>query len=248
MKAERIRERCELIADFKRGGELVYEVWKWHGLYFPLKPSRGDADPMVLGGVLKALQVEGHEDWAEALESKVLGSTHPDEYNILMTARRGEGDYLMEDLEGLGEFDKSGFRDVLIGKVEDVDRFLEELNSRGFPSLSRVVPIDQSFKFDPSDFEEKLADVIAPYAEEIEAGETYEVDFTRRGYKGKINTQEVEREAGSVIWKELEGRDIEPEVDLEDPDKTVVVETIGDLCLVGLVTRRMKDKYYLLKF
>ncbi|KXA93865.1 hypothetical protein AKJ65_05870 [candidate division MSBL1 archaeon SCGC-AAA259E19] len=47
--------------------------------------------------------------------------------NVLLTSRRGEEKYLLDDLENLGEFKGSEFRDVVIGWVEDKGSFLSEL-------------------------------------------------------------------------------------------------------------------------
>ncbi|KXB03291.1 hypothetical protein AKJ47_02550 [candidate division MSBL1 archaeon SCGC-AAA261G05] len=168
--------------------------------------------------------------------------------DVLMTAKRNEEEYLLEDLSGLGQFESSGFRDVIIGKVENKESFLDELNSGIFPSLSRVVPVDRTVRCSEENFEERLADAVRPYAERIENGDSFKVSFTRRGLSDKVSSREVERKLGSVVWRELEKQGREPEVDLEDPDKIVVIESLGKLFLVGFLSRETLEKYYAIDF
>lgn len=190
-------------------------------------------------GILKVLGV------LERIEPKVAEVGEP---NVILTARRREERYLLEDLEGLGKFEGSEFRDVVIGKVDDMEKFLNELNSKVFPSLSRVVPIERSLDYSEPDFKEKFPDYIGSYSHQIESGESFKVNFTRRGLKGKVNSQEIEREMGSVVWNELEKQGKEPKVDLEDPDKTIIIESLGNSFFIGMVSRETEEKYYALRF
>lgn len=174
-----------------------------------------------------------------------MASEEPD---VLLTSRRGEEKYLLDDLKNLGEFKSSEFRDVVVGSVEDKSTFLSELNSGAFPSMSRVVPIEKSLRWSGKDFEEELSRAIKPYATRIESGESFKINFTRRGLQDRISSQEIEKRMGSVIWEELEREGKEPKVDLEDPDKTIVIESLGKLFLLGFLTDEMKKKYYSINF
>ncbi|KXA93523.1 hypothetical protein AKJ66_01860 [candidate division MSBL1 archaeon SCGC-AAA259E22] len=168
--------------------------------------------------------------------------------NVLLTSRRGEEKYLLDDLENLGEFKTSEFRDVVIGWVEDKGSFLSELNSGTFPSMARVVPIEKTLEWSEESFEEDLSGAIRPYADRIETGESFKISFTRRGLQDRISSQEVEKRMGSAVCEELEREGKEPEVDLEDPDKTIVIESLGKLFLFGFLTREMEKEYYSLDF
>lgn len=191
-------------------------------------------------GVLKAVGVL--EEIDSKREEKVK------EPDVLLTARRNEENYLLKDLERLGNFESSGFRDVVIGEVENKEDFLEKLNSGSFPSLSKVVPVDRAFDFSSPGFEEVIENVVGGYAKDIEDGDSFKVNFTRRGLGEEISSQNMERNLGSVLWKELEDRGKKSEVDLEDPDKIIVIESLGELFLVGFLTREMLEKYYALDF
>jgi len=53
---------------------------------------------------------------------------------------------------------------------------------------------------------------------------------------------------GTFISEALKERDgVKPRVNLEDPDKAVVFETLGRWCGVGIRSREMREKYFYLK-
>jgi hypothetical protein len=96
------------------------------------------------------------------------------EWNILATAIKRQERYLLRLLSRYGEFRGSGYRDVVMGRVEDVDDFLENLetiqreNPGKLRPLSQVVPLERTFQFDLSDFKDKLKEVISLYVELVE--------------------------------------------------------------------------------
>lgn len=66
------------------------------------------------------------------------------EWNILATANRRQERYLLRLLSRYGEFKGSGYRDVVIGKVEDVDTFLEileTLRQEGAVSILKILSL-----------------------------------------------------------------------------------------------------------
>jgi tRNA(Ser,Leu) C12 N-acetylase TAN1 len=151
-------------------------------------------------------------------------------------------------LSRYGEFRGSGYRYVVLGRVEDVDDFLEHLETMrrenpGKPrSLSQVVPVDRTFQFDLSDFNDKLKEVISPYMELME-NKRFCVRVKRRGHKGEISRLEVEKEMDAFIPEALDKTGKQTRINFEDPDKIIIVETIGNQAGVGLTTREMKEKY-----
>lgn len=168
--------------------------------------------------------------------------------NVLLTAERNEDDYLLEDLEELGEFRKTSFRDVIVGKVKDRNNFLQKLNSGNFPSLSRVVPVDKILEYSEERFKENLMKAVKSYAEYIGKGESFKVRFKRRGMEDKISSQQMEKEIGSAIFSRLKEMSREPEVDLENPDNIVLIESIDEKIHIGYVSREIREKNYMLDF
>lgn len=174
------------------------------------------------------------------------------EWNILATAIRRQERYLLRLLSNYGEFRGSGYRDVVLGRVEDVDAFLETLETlrREKPGklspLSQIVPLERTFQFDLSDFRDKLKEAISPYMELVENKRFY-VRVKRRGHKGEISSLEVEKEMDAFILESLERTGKQAQINFEDPDKIIIVETIENRAGVGLITREMKEKYPFIK-
>lgn len=170
------------------------------------------------------------------------------EWNVLITATRGEEKYLLRFLEEYGEFKGSGFRDVVLGWVEDVDAFLKRLEDLRLETpvklncLSQIVPLGKTLHFDVFDFMDKLREVISPFVEKIENKKFY-VRVKRRGHKGEISSQKVEKEMAGFILDTLEKGSKRAQVGFEDPDVILIVETIGNWAGVGLIGKEMREKY-----
>jgi len=166
---------------------------------------------------------------------------------VITSHRYGERE-LLEQLKELGDFRKTSFRDVIRGEVEDFDAFLQELERRSIFTLSRVVPIEKSFTFSTRSVVEEFCEVVKPLLEKIRKGDSFSVVVERRGLKGAFSSQEAAKEVGTFISKALEERDGEtPKVNLTEPDKAVVFETLGKWCGVGIVSKEMREKHFYLK-
>lgn len=171
-----------------------------------------------------------------------------EEFNILATAQRAEEGRLLRALRRLGEFTHSGFRDVVIGRVKDIERFLEEIevlrqrSPNEIAALSQIVPIERSFRFNLENIMDKLKEALLPYADVIDSKSFY-VRVVRRGHKGELSSLEIEQALDAFMRAELEKRSQEVRIDFKDPDLIIVVETVADLAGVGLISRQMKEKY-----
>jgi tRNA(Ser,Leu) C12 N-acetylase TAN1 len=170
------------------------------------------------------------------------------EWNILATAAREQERYLLRFLNEYGEFKGSGFRDVVLGRVEEIDAFLgalenlREENPIKLNPLSQIVPLEKTFHFDLSDFKDKLKEILASYADRIENKKFY-LRVKRRGHKGEISSLEVEKEVADFIMGSLEKAGTKAQVSFNDPDCILIVETIGNWAGVGFITKDMKEKY-----
>jgi len=166
---------------------------------------------------------------------------------VLTSHRYGERK-LLKQLRELGDFYQTGFRDVVRGRVENLEAFLQELEKRNILPLSRVVPIEKSFKFSPDIVVDELCEAVKPFLEKIKKGESFCVVVERRGLKGIFSSQKVAKDVGTFISKVLEERDGEkPKVNLDDPDEAVIFETLGRWCGVGIISREMREKYFHLR-
>ena len=162
----------------------------------------------------------------------------------------GEGDTereLLKELEEDGEFERSGFRDIVIGRVEDIVEFLEEAENKNYPHLNRVIPIDDAFFVSPENRMALLKRRIERYIDEIEPGETFGFRVEIREMKDDISSQAVESEVGGYFYDLIEkiyGR--KPKMNLKDPDKLIAIEVLGDRCGIGFITKEMREKYNLI--
>ncbi len=174
------------------------------------------------------------------------------EWNVLVATQWGQERKALRFLNQHGEFKHSGFKDVVLGHVEDVNLFLEEIelvrqeNPDRIGFLSRIVPLEQTFSFDLSDFMDKLKETVLHYVEKVEDKKFY-VRVKRRGHKGEISSHEIETEIAEFFVENLERTGKPAHVSFTDPDFIIVVETVANRGGVGLVTREMKEKYPLIK-
>jgi len=169
-----------------------------------------------------------------------------EEWNVLVVSHEGEERRLLRELRGLGEFKFAGFRSLLLGKV-DLQSFLEEVQARHIPSLARVVPVEENFRARPENLLEILKDRAKKYSDRIGRGESFCVRFERRGFKGRVSSREVESEIGGHLHDLLEGEGKSPKGSLEDPDKLLVVESVGTSFGIGVIDRENRQKYPIIK-
>jgi tRNA(Ser,Leu) C12 N-acetylase TAN1 len=171
------------------------------------------------------------------------------EFNILATmAQHGRYGQLLHDLSDYGEFHKTNFHGVILGQVADVGKFLETVHLRrqeqliAFQDLGRIVPLETVFTYELDDFLAKLCQAIRPWLEKL-ADRRFHVRFERRGLKGEIVSPDIEQALDAFILDELEDLGQGARVDFEDSDLVVAIETVGDRCGVGLITRELSERY-----
>ncbi len=174
------------------------------------------------------------------------------DWNILATAFWGRGKDALRLLNLHGEFKSSGFKDVLLGHVEDFNFLLEKLESMRqenpdrMNSLSQILPVERTFSFSLTDFMDKLKEAVLPYVEKVER-KKFHVRAKRRGHKGEMSSLEIEKEISAFIFEKLEQAGKQAQVSFSDPDVVLVIETIANRAAVALITREMREKYPLIK-
>lgn len=174
------------------------------------------------------------------------------DFNVVATAQRGQEFRLLRLLRRFGDFTRSGFRDVVVGKVPSTERLLEELlllherTPSEVSSLSQVVPIKDTFIFKVDELLDGLKSALLGYIDEL-AGKRFYVRAIRRGHKGELSSLLIEQALDAFLKEELIKRGLKAEIDFKDPDVIVVVQTIGDIAGVGLITKEMKDRYPFIK-
>jgi len=167
---------------------------------------------------------------------------------LVITAHQYRERELLAELKGLGSFSRTDFRDVIRGEVEDLETFLRSIEDGNVSSLSRIVPVERSFHFSFDNVVGEFIDAVKPFIDGMEKGESFSVKVVRRGLKGAFSSQQVAKDVGTFISEVVGKRDgTAPRVDLENPDKAVIFETLGRWCGVGVIPRRMRKEYLYLK-
>lgn len=174
------------------------------------------------------------------------------DWNVVVTSYMHQEKRLLQELRGLGEFQPTGFRAVLIGQVHDIVEFLEILRERCekkpfLPELlSSVVPIRKVFPFTLDNLMARLQEEALALGPEI-GDRAFYVRMQRRGHKGELSSQEVEQALDQFLKEELSGRGQKCHIDFVAPEAIVVVETVHNQCGLGLVTRELKERYPFIK-
>jgi tRNA(Ser,Leu) C12 N-acetylase TAN1 len=174
------------------------------------------------------------------------------EWNVVVTSHMNQERRLLRELEPLGEFHPSGFREVIIGQVPDVPGFLEILRQYWaekpfFPHLlSTVVPLRVVFAFTLENLLLRLKEEALALGPEIGDAPFY-VRMKRRGHKGELSSLEVEQALDEFLKEELAARGQRCHIDFDQAEVILIVETIHNQCGLGLVTREMKERYSFIK-
>lgn len=167
--------------------------------------------------------------------------------NVLVTSFRFHEGKALRILGEFGEFKGTEFRDIILGKVEDKEKFLEAIKPKmeadASKSISRIIPFDSFFVFEAEKLLDKLKEVIAVYTGFVAENELFDIRMKRRGLKGVINSQEVENALREHFSELLKTKGIKAKLDFEKPDKIIVIETVGQQCGVGLISKDLTAKY-----
>lgn len=166
-------------------------------------------------------------------------------WNVLATSPEGRRDALLVALRRLGRFRPGGYRNVVVGAVDDPAAFpaLVETALTTDPllptALARLVPIARTLRFDPADPVAQLGPALEPLLMAA-AASSFFVRVERRGLKGRLHSPTVERALGEQTWRALAGHGATPRVDFRDPDVVVLVETLGDEAGIAILPRALR--------
>jgi tRNA(Ser,Leu) C12 N-acetylase TAN1 len=169
-------------------------------------------------------------------------------WNVLATSLEGRRPALLAALRRLGTFWGAGYKNVLVGRVDDHDAFLEAVRERlgtDFlleSSLTKIVPVEYVAEFDGPRLTEVVVALIAPAAPRL-SGKTFYVRLERRGFKGVVHTPTVERAVGEALLHAAAHHGRPATVTFQDPDLIVALETTGSLVGVALLSRELRSRF-----
>lgn len=172
--------------------------------------------------------------------------------NLVVITRAGETRTIRRGLFRLVRLRPSGFRNVLIGKIEAAEPFLEAVAERLERSpflrraLSRLLPLDRVFVTDPARFDRQLAAEL-PFFVDALAGRRFHVRVTRRGHKGVLHSLDIERTLGERVLEATRERGAPALVRFDDVEAVLAVEIVGDTAGATVVTRERWQRYPFLR-
>lgn len=173
-------------------------------------------------------------------------------WNVVVTCRRNGERGAVKELRFFGRFRAMGFRDVLVGSVDDRARFLEELRKGKevrdpvWRYIVRVIPVDEVFSFTLETLRERLSAVVDGIADRVPPGPFY-VRIERRGHKGEIPTQDLEREMGGRIIDAHDRLGHASRIDFKEFRSVVAVQTFHDTGGIAVIRREEMETYPFVK-
>ena len=152
-------------------------------------------------------------------------------------------------LEPFGRVHRTAFYNVIAMRVEDVRQFLEALREKmlAFPAqyegLCHIMPAQKAFSFQsPEGFEISAREAVVSWVPEL-AGKTFYVRMHRRGFKGRLSSQDEEYNLGKFLLEGLEKMGCPGRITFDDPDAICVVETLGQWAGLSLWTREDRQRF-----
>lgn len=176
----------------------------------------------------------------------------PDVWNVILTTRNGRRRDVRMALRRLAPLSACGFRNLLIGQVDDFDAFLAAVGDlcehQPFIRhwIGHIRPIERTFPIEIERFVEQLQEESQPLLDRL-AGKTFHVRLDRRGHKGRIDTHAVERALGEHLYTSLTTRGLHPTVTFSDPDVVLTVDILRDVAGLALITRELRQRSPLIK-
>ena len=175
------------------------------------------------------------------------------DWNVVVTVHGGGYGRARRLLETFGPVGRTEFFNVLVMRVTDQRLFMDALQAslEEDPSIlecvARVVPLQETFLFqNREEFEQRIRQVVQGWLPRL-AGRTFHVRMHRRGFKGRLSSQEEERLLDAELMNMLEERGTPGCIGFDDPDAVIAVETVGQRAGVSLFEREDLRRYRLLE-
>lgn len=174
-------------------------------------------------------------------------------WNVIVTVNEHHFREACRLLKSLGHVAKTDYFNVVTLQVDDIGQFLIQLHrlQQDDPHVdqyvNRVLPVNSSFTFqDQEEFEEKAKAVVEPWVEQL-TGSRFHVRMHRRGFKGRILSQQEEQFLDHFLKTRLAERGATAKIEFENPDFIIAIETIGHEAGISLWPRESLRRYPMVK-
>lgn len=152
-------------------------------------------------------------------------------------------------LEKLAPVSRTSYFNVLVMKVEDIGYLLEtlrqwmEADAHIRDILARVVPVVHTFTFQTvEEFETKARETSLSFVPAL-AGKTFHIRMHRRGFKGRLSSQNEERFLDEVLLEALDKMGHPGRITFADPDAILALETVDGRAGLSLWSREDLQRY-----
>ncbi len=171
------------------------------------------------------------------------------DWNVVVSVREGSYGRACQVLEKFGPVSHTEFFNVLVMKVDDIRFVLDELRTwmladpESLSFITRLVPVSHTFVFQsPQEFKVKAKEAVLSWVPQL-AGKGFYVRMRRRGFKGRLSSEEEERFLDKVLLDALEGAKTPGNITFETPDAIIAVEIVGSRAGLSLWTAEDLKKY-----
>lgn len=189
------------------------------------------------------------ERWRKTGSHGAFNVIQLQDYNVVITVHEHRHQRAGRLLSEFGEVRRTDFFNVLLLKVDSIGIFLQRLSTRiaSEPSqqdcLSHVMPAFTTYIFQSTEeFELKARRAVTPWLAAL-AGTTFHVRMHRRGFKGRLSSQEEERFLDHYLMERLNREGAGGKVAFTDPDVIVAVETVAQWAGLSYWRREELQRY-----
>ncbi len=175
------------------------------------------------------------------------------DWNVVISVREHGYTQARQLLQRFGAVRHTDYYNVLVMKVDDIHRLLENLQRRVaedpaiLTAVARVMPAVHCFDFQShDDFEAKAREAALAWVPDL-AHKSFHVRLHRRGLKDQLPKPDEERFLNHALLEALERAGTPGRITFEDPDAILAVETIGQRAGVALWTRDDLQRYPFLR-
>lgn len=175
------------------------------------------------------------------------------DWNVVVSVAPRHYQQALKLLKEFGEVQRSGFFNIVVMRVANVDAFLDQLHHRlgELPLhqliVSRVMPIATGFTFqDPQAFEEQARQAVMGWVAQLR-DKRFHVRMRRRGFKGRLSSLDEEQFLDHFLVEQVRKAGGETRIDFDDPDLIIAVETVGQRAGVSLWSREQLQRYPLVR-
>lgn len=175
-------------------------------------------------------------------ETIVIATSQPEEYKRAHQLLSQFGEVIETDYYNLLILvpdDPVGFKDRFAEMIRSVPEVME--------ALSRVIPSAETFLFSkPEEFERRAREVALGWTPRLH-GKSFHVRMHRRGFKGRMSSQDEERFLDEALLAALESQGEPGRIEFDDPDAVIDIETIDNRATLSFWTRADLERYPFLK-